>query len=178
MITLICSMKYEKRPDDDIIRGFGESVCQLAWWLWSNAEPSPQHISIIEVGLWKDTDGLQFMRIVDMIDEIAQGLTYLMLAVFFIVLFSCWLDWAANQSCFSPVSLLFHFATEGGRCLEQCSLEIHVCCRSESRNGAKQGGMWAARDSNFSIVVSSTVCVWFFLISTVIQLSVFVHVFD
>lgn len=50
----------------------------------------------------------------------------------------CWLNWTANQSCFSSLSLRFRFATEGGRCLE-CSLQRHVCCRSQRRNGAKTG---------------------------------------
>lgn len=51
-------------------------------------------------------------------------------------LFFCWLNWTANQSCFSSLSLRFRFATEGGRCLE-CSPQRHVCCRSPRRNGAK-----------------------------------------
>ena len=43
----------------------------------------------------------------------------------------CWLNRTANQSCFSPLSLFFHFATERGRCLkcsptETCLLQIIV----------------------------------------------------
>lgn len=42
-----------------------------------------------------------------------------------------WVNWTANQSCFSPLWLFFHFATERGRCLR------HVCSRLEPRIGAK-----------------------------------------
>lgn len=70
----------------------------------------------------------------------------------------CWLNWTANQSCFSPLPLFFHFATEGGRCLK-CSAKRHVCCRLQSRNGAKQGGMRAARDSKPSTLISSPILV-------------------
>lgn len=43
----------------------------------------------------------------------------------------CWLNRTANQTCFSPLSLFFHFATERGRCLkcslkETCLLQIIV----------------------------------------------------
>lgn len=54
-LTLMCSVgylvQYEKKPNDDIIWWFGESVSQLACCLWRNAEPLLQHIYYISVDL-------------------------------------------------------------------------------------------------------------------------------
>lgn len=73
----------------------------------------------------------------------------------------CWLNWTANQSCFSPLSLFLHFATERGRCLDS-SPKRHVCCRLESRNGAKNRQECEQRGiQNPSAVVRAKMCVNF-----------------
>lgn len=70
----------------------------------------------------------------------------------------CWLNWTANQSCFSPLSLSLHFATERGRCLDSSTKKKSMfCCRLESRNGAKNREECEQQGiQNPSAVVSST----------------------
>lgn len=68
----------------------------------------------------------------------------------------CWLNWTANQSCFSPLSLFFHLATERGRYPVQfkktCLLQIFVAELSKTgRNMISKGFKPAA-------FLSSPVC--------------------
>lgn len=68
--------------------------------------------------------------------------------IFFYCAVFCWLNWTANQSCFSPLCLFFHPATERGRCAEcrpikkkTCLLQIIVqkWSRKTGRNVSSKG---------------------------------------
>lgn len=97
-----------------------------------------------------------------------------MLATFIVLFLLAELD-CQSKLFFSSVAV-FHFATEGGRCVKY-STKRHVCCRLHCRNWAKQGRMWAPRDSNpllwflirpsphcgTNVVLSYFILVWFVL---------------
>lgn len=85
--------------------------------------------------------------------------------IFFYCAVFCWLNWTANQSCFSPLCLFFHPATERGRCAEcrpikkkdMFAADYSPKMEQKNRQECEQQGI-----QTHSTLVSCPICATFF----------------
>lgn len=130
--------------------------CQFAWRTWSNAAPLKDVMRDIWGSVLERNHRFRLCTLRSHVGFCPSALLllcgrwkYWILSLCFAV---CWLNWTANQSCFSSLALLFRRATERGRrheCRPQkaCLLQISVqkwskkTRRNVSNKGSKQSQM-------------------------------------